>query len=82
MENMPEKKKGRIITTMSCEAIRKYIEKKRHQRLEPAERNAVISHCFSCRECLSLYSKVLDEAISKIPKEDVQAWEDYKNSID
>ena len=70
MENSQDQGKGRIITSMSCEAIRGLIKKRHSEKLNPKERNAVIDHCYDCRECLELNRKALDELIERLPKKE------------
>ena len=70
MNDSPQKRQGKIYTNMSCEAIRGLIKKRRNEKLNPKERNAVIDHCYDCRECLELNCKALDELIERLPKKE------------
>ena len=69
MTDSQNNKKGKIHTTMSCEAIQSLIRKRKEQQLNFRERSAVIGHCFSCRECLKMNKNVLDGLVEKLQKE-------------
>ena len=49
--------------SLSCDAVRELIEKRKTQELTPSERNAVFEHCTVCKECREVNIKAIEEII-------------------
>lgn len=57
--------------SLSCDAVRELIEKRKTQKLTPSERNAVFEHSTVCKECREIEIKELNRIIGDTKIEDL-----------